>query len=63
MTRDRTVLTTGGTEVKATVRSPNKAIERLESAAARGSETSNRAVAIAEELEPRATPRVTYYCR
>ena len=48
-----------GTDVNARVMIPNKVILRLDSAAARGSETSNTAVAIAEEFPPRVTPRVT----
>lgn len=53
--------TIGGTEVNATVMSPKRAMERLESAAARGSDTSNNAVAIAELFAPSVTPRVTYW--
>ena len=48
----------GGTEVKATVMMPNKDIDKLDSAAALGSETSSKAVAIADEFAPRVTPRV-----
>ncbi len=58
-TSPTTTLTIGGTDVKATMTVPNKLIDKLASAAARGSETSSKAVAIAEELLPRATPRVT----
>lgn len=52
-------LTSGGTEVSATVIVPNRLIDRLESAAARGSVTNNSAVAIADELPPKVTPLVT----
>lgn len=53
--------TIGGTEVNATVISPKSAMDREESAAARGSDTNSKAVAIAEEFPPSVTPRVTYY--
>lgn len=49
----------GGTEVKTTVMMPNKLIDRLDSAAARGSDSSNNAVAIALEFPPSVTPLVT----
>ena len=49
----------GGTEVRATMVVPNKPIDKLESAAALGSVTSNNAVAMAEEFPPNAIPRVT----
>jgi hypothetical protein len=38
---------------------PNKLMDRLESAAARGSDSRRRAVAIALELPPNVTPLVT----
>jgi len=50
--------TNGGTEVKATMIVPNRLIDRLEKAAARGSDASSIAVPIADELPPRVTPRV-----
>jgi hypothetical protein len=58
-TNDSIDLTMTGTDVKANVMIPNKLILRLDSAAARGSETNKTAVAIAEEFPPRVTPRVT----
>jgi len=58
-TSDSIAFTIGGTEVKARVMIPNKLIDRLDSAAALGSETSSNAVAIAEELAPSVTPLVT----
>ena len=58
-TRARTTLTTGGTDVNATKTVPNRLIERLDSAAALGSELSSNAVAMADELPPKVTPRVT----
>jgi hypothetical protein len=58
-TNDSIALTMTGTDVKAKVMIPNKLILRLDSAAARGSETSKTAVAIAEEFPPNVTPRVT----
>lgn len=51
--------TIGGTDVNATVIVPNKPILKLDSAAARGSETSKTAVAIADEFPPSVTPLVT----
>jgi len=51
--------TIGGTDVNANVIIPNKLIDRLESAAARGSDCSRSAVAIALEFPPNATPLVT----
>lgn len=54
-----TTLTIGGTDVRATMTVPKRLIDKLDSAAALGSETSSKAVAMAEELPPRATPRVT----
>jgi hypothetical protein len=50
---------TGGIEVRATVIVPKRLIDKLDKAAARGSDTSRRAVAIAEEFPPNVTPRVT----
>jgi len=50
--------TSGGMEVNATMIVPNKLIDRLEKAAALGSEASSIAVPIADELPPRVTPRV-----
>lgn len=58
-TNESIALTMTGTDVKAKVMIPNKLILRLDSAAARGSETSKTAVAIAEEFPPSVTPRVT----
>ena len=58
-TNDSIALTITGTEVKAKVMIPNKLMLRLDSAAARGSETSKTAVAIAEEFPPNVTPLVT----
>ena len=51
--------TIGGTDVKARVIMPNRLMLRLDNAAALGSVPSKSAVAIAEELPPRVTPRVT----
>jgi hypothetical protein len=47
-----------GIDVNPTVIVPNSPIAKLEKAAARGSVTSNRAVAIADEFPPIVTPRV-----
>jgi hypothetical protein len=58
-TNESIALTIAGTEVKAKVMIPNKLMLRLDSAAARGSETSKTAVAIAEEFPPNVTPLVT----
>ena len=58
-TKESTALTIGGTEVSANVMIPNKLIDRLDNAAALGSETSSSAVAIAEEFAPSVTPLVT----
>jgi hypothetical protein len=58
-TKESIAFTIGGTEVKAKVIMPNKLILRLDKAAALGSDTSNSAVAIAEEFPPNVTPRVT----
>lgn len=49
---------TAGTEVKATVIVPKSPMARLEKAAALGSVTRSKAVAMAEELPPSVTPRV-----
>jgi len=46
--------------VRITVITPKRDMERLERAAARGSDTNNNAVAIAELLLPKLTPRVMY---
>jgi hypothetical protein len=51
--------TIGGTEVNANVIIPNKLMDKLDNAAARGSDTNRRAVAMADELAPNATPLVT----
>lgn len=58
LTKPATILTTGGTDVNATVTVPKILMDRLENAAARGSEKRRRAVAMAEEFAPRVTPRV-----
>jgi hypothetical protein len=58
-TKESIAFTIGGTEVKAKVMMPNKLILKLDKAAALGSDTSNSAVAIAEEFPPNVTPRVT----
>lgn len=58
-TNESIAVTIGGTEVKASVMIPKRLILRLDKAAARGSVTSKSAVAIAEELPPSVTPRVT----
>jgi hypothetical protein len=49
----------GGTDVNANVIIPNKLMDKLESAAARGSDNNRSAVAIALEFPPNVTPRVT----
>jgi hypothetical protein len=49
----------GGTDVRANVMIPNKLIDRLDSAAARGSVSKRSAVAMALEFPPNATPLVT----
>lgn len=49
---------TAGTEVNATVTVPNNPMARLENAAALGSVTRSKAVAMADELPPNVTPRV-----
>jgi hypothetical protein len=58
-TNESIAFTMTGTDVKAKVMIPNKLILRLDRAAARGSETSKTAVAIADEFPPKVTPRVT----
>jgi hypothetical protein len=58
-TKDLTAAATGGIEVKSTVTVPKRIIDKLESAAARGSVLSSSAVAMALELMPRVMPRVT----
>lgn len=58
-TKESIACTIGGTEVSARVMIPNKLIDRLDNAAALGSETSKSAVAIAEEFAPKVTPLVT----
>jgi hypothetical protein len=58
-TNPRMACTIGGTEVKASVIIPKSVIDKLDRAAARGSVTRSRAVAIADELPPSVTPRVT----
>lgn len=52
------IRTKGGTLVSATVIVPNSPIDKLENAAARGSEVSSNAVATADELAPKVIPRV-----
>lgn len=58
-TNERTIATMGGMDVNRTVMVPNRLMLRLDSAAARGSVRRSRAVAMADELAPRVTPRVT----
>ena len=58
-TKDRTADVMGGMDVNSTVIVPKSPIERLDSAAARGSVFSRSAVAIADEFAPSVTPRVT----
>lgn len=58
-TRLFTTLTTAGTEVSATVAVPKRLMDKLDNAAALGSVARSKAVAMAEELPPRVTPRVT----
>lgn len=53
------MLAIGGMDVKRTVMVPNRLIDKLDNAAALGSDLSSRAVATAEEFAPRVTPRVT----
>ena len=50
---------TGGIDVNSTVTVPKRLIDRLESAAARGSVRRSSAVAMALELTPKVTPLVT----
>ncbi len=54
-----TVLTITGIDVRTTVMVPKRLIDRQDSAAARGSDKSKSAVAIADEFAPNVTPRVT----
>lgn len=49
----------GGTDVNANVMMPNTLIDKLESAAARGSVCNRSAVAMALEFPPNVTPLVT----
>jgi hypothetical protein len=49
----------GGIDVNKTVIVPKRLMERLDNAAARGSDLSSIAVAMADELAPRVTPLVT----
>jgi len=58
-TSDRITVTMGGIEVNKTVIAPNKLIDKLDKAAARGSVLKSKAVAIADEFAPNVTPRVT----
>ncbi len=58
-TNDRTRVAAGGIEVNSTVTVPNSVMDRLDSAAARGSVLSSSAVAMALELTPSVTPLVT----
>lgn len=58
-TSDLTVFAIGGMDVKRTVIVPKRLIDKLDSAAALGSERRRSAVATAEEFAPRVTPRVT----
>jgi hypothetical protein len=58
-TNDRITVTMGGIEVNKTVIAPNKLIDKLDRAAARGSVFKSKAVAIADEFAPNVTPRVT----
>lgn len=51
-------LAIGGIDVNKTVMVPNKLMDRLDSAAARGSVRRSKAVAMADELAPSVTPRV-----
>lgn len=53
------MLTMGGIDVNKTVTVPNKLIDKLDSAAARGSVRRSTAVATALELTPKVTPLVT----
>ena len=46
-------------DVKATITVPKRLIDKLDSAAARGSDSMSKAVAIADEVPPSDTPRVT----
>jgi hypothetical protein len=55
---DCTIVTIAGTDENATVMVPNRPKAKLEKAAALGSVTNNKAVAIAEEFVPRDIPLV-----
>lgn len=55
-TRDWMIATIGGIDVNNTVIVPNRLMEKLDRAAARGSVRKSKAVAITEELAPRVTP-------
>lgn len=54
-----TAFAIGGIDVNNTVMVPNKLIDKLDSAAALGSDRNSRAVATADEFAPSVTPRVT----
>lgn len=58
-TSDFTVFAMGGIDVNITVIVPKRLIDKLDKAAALGSDRNSRAVATAEEFAPRVTPRVT----
>lgn len=58
-TSERTTAASGGMDVKMTVMVPERLIDKLDSAAARGSVRRSKAVANAPELAPRVTPLVT----
>lgn len=58
-TRDCITAVIGGIDVNKTVTVPNRLMARIESAAARGSVRRRSADAMAEELAPSVTPRVT----
>lgn len=53
------MLAIGGIDVNNTVTVPNRLIDRLDNAAARGSVLRSNAVAMALELTPKVTPLVT----
>lgn len=58
-TIDLTISLIAGTAVNRTVIVPKRLMDRMESAAARGSDCRSRAVAMADEFAPRVTPLVT----
>lgn len=58
-TSEQTALAIGGTDVNPSVIIPKRLIDKLDSAAARGSDNSRSAVAIALEFPPNVTPLVT----